>query len=148
MLERITIVGEAPSRSGARALHPDDCSSGRRLLEFTGWTRDEYLSCNLVNLFDEPVAKWDAQLARGRATRLRLSHCDLLVALGRRVERVLAGSPRRTREWFSDLGRGKFAIGWYVAPHPSGLNRWWNDEVNRRQARRFFNKLATAGWTP
>lgn len=28
-----------------------------------------------------------------------------------------------------------------VIPHPSGINRWWNEESNREEARRFFRDL-------
>jgi hypothetical protein len=30
----------------------------------------------------------------------------------------------------------------YVVPHPSGVNRWWNDPANRAAARRFFEGVA------
>lgn len=32
----------------------------------------------------------------------------------------------------------------YVIPHPSGVNRWWNDPKNRRAAWRFAEKMARA----
>lgn len=39
--------------------------------------------------------------------------------------------------------RVEFAGSWaVVVPHPSGVNRWWNDGQNLGRAKRFLRRLA------
>lgn len=35
-----------------------------------------------------------------------------------------------------------FALRAFIVPHPSGVNRWWNELANRAEARRFARRMA------
>jgi hypothetical protein len=48
------------------------------------------------------------------------------VLLGRRVAAAFGLASAPYLEWTEARGRT-----WVVMPHPSGVNRWWNDEENR-----------------
>jgi uracil-DNA glycosylase len=154
MLERVLIVGEAPSKRGARALHPDDCASGRRLLAYTGWTRDEYESTGKANLFAQPQPRWDAAEAASSLKSMPLCARDeFVVCLGKRVMLAVGFKTVPWLTWLMMPWPGTVVTGTEYrrvafVPHPSGLNRWWNDADNRLRARKFFNRLATGAWTP
>lgn len=138
---RVLFVGEAPTRVGARPLHPDDCDSGRRLLQYTGWDRADYLGphCERTNVFDvpTPAKEWSTYIARERVCWLDLDQYSYVVFLGRKVAASYVHSAA-----FLEWQRCP-PISVAICPHPSGMNRWWNDEQNRREARRFFNRLWT-----
>lgn len=36
---------------------------------------------------------------------------------------------------------------WAMLPHPSGVNRWWNEPENREAAREFLRQLLLEGKT-
>jgi hypothetical protein len=136
----ITIVGQAPSRRlNERAL---DCpGSGDRLAALCGIPRAEMLArCRAVNL----LARWpgksgkgdgfDMRAARRAASKMRMRGVVLL--LGWNVARATGSQSRTYLEWHRL--RGALAV---VFPHPSGVNRWYNDRANKRRAARFLRRL-------
>lgn len=159
MTARLLFVGEAPTPATiSHPLHPDYCDSGRRLLEYTGWSREEFLRLSdRTNLIGHPLPLlrsgatiWDTGEARRSADRVCRPEHYHVVLLGRKVSAAF-GAPTSQAffQWCPRLTKemthfGKIAI----CPHPSGRNRWWNDAHNRDQARKFFNRLATDVWTP
>jgi len=154
---RVLFVGEAPTISNVGfPLHPDYCDAGRRLLGYTGWSREEFLRlADRTNLFEHPQERWGPVSARDAATTMVVddwARYEHVVLLGRRVAdsfREVGSAPFFRCAFYgcatSARSRGTRA---YVCPHPSGRNRWWNDQNNRRAARRFFNRLATDVWEP
>ena len=74
-----------------------------------------------------------AQLEQGEPRKILM--------MGRKVRRAMG----RNGDW-DYLSWFKFykhdAV---VFPHPSGVNRWWNDPVNERQARFFLRELLRRG---
>jgi len=61
------------------------------------------------------------------------------VLLGGKVAAAFYMHRRPLFRWLDEFGDGALVA---VAPHPSGVSRWWNDPANLRRARRFWHKLA------
>ena len=112
--------------------------SGERIARLAGVRYvDDF--ADAANLYPNPRPKWRVRDAQNAADWLR-RHTPAdqpIVALGERVARAfrLDGLALFT---FQRIGGRPFA----VAPHPSGLSRWWNDETNVERARAFFRELA------
>lgn len=149
---KIVLIGEAPVQGARRPeewLHPRFCSSGRRLLLYSGWTLAELEACvERRNLYPHPVkaGEWRANQARAFAeieARTILANAPV-VLLGQRVAEafgILHGDLFRwTRTDLLAQGNAGFVTA-AVVPHPSGLNRWWNDLGNQVAARRFLREL-------
>jgi uracil-DNA glycosylase len=144
------IVGQAPSR-GRDGLEPLSGRSGRRLADLCGLTLEAFLArFDRVNLLAEwpgsAGAKGDAfPIDEARAAAESLAEVvaarDRIVLLGWNVARAFrfAGD---VDGWF-DWGRLSRDCGEVVvAPHPSGVNLWWNDPANVARARAFWRALA------
>jgi hypothetical protein len=126
------------------ALWPDppNCTGWRlwKLLEArNGATQDEY-----VQAFDRrnllPGKVWNAREARAAALRMVP---DLA---GRTV--VLLGQEVRHAFRIPKLLIHPQEVGltvWRQLPHPSGLNHWFNEEVNRAMAGMLLAELMEAG---
>lgn len=134
MSELVLIIGEAPSLG-----HPDtplEGSVGKRLAEYAGLTWREYLDrTERRNIFPTHVDPWPRDVAKARAEEVFPS------LIGRRT--ILLG--QRVADAFNFhwpllnwISVGGVTVA--VVPHPSGRNLWWNDAVNRSQARRFLRQ--------
>jgi len=95
--------------------------------------RDAFDRVNLHHHTLLSAAKWDAWAVRNLTPILRGRR---VIALGRRV-----GDALRTPDiWMTwSLWNGEF-IG-ATLPHPSGLNRWWNDSYHVTLARGFLKQV-------
>ncbi len=159
------LLGEAPNAATQHHprlwLLPDGSGiphSANRLLEYTGYDLETYLTTfdrdNLLHHLPRRDGKgrgFPIVAARRGARRIFDGgdrHRGILV-LGKRVARAfrwldsdlgslpLAGVDYLT--WFCvEDPRGLGGIPAVVVPHPSGINRWWNDAGNRAMARGFF----------
>jgi hypothetical protein len=132
-----------------------DCRSGGRLCRLAGWTPREYLRrLDRTNVVREPIppgggfplrrARLGALSILGALQRDRHSG---LVLLGRNVQRSFAW---RRPVGFLEWGEVLTADGSWraiVVPHPSGRNRWWNEEPNRAAVRDLFNDLKEGATT-
>lgn len=143
---RPLIIGEAPSRT-SDPRRPVTGRCGETLADFAGLSLAEFSRAFArANVFDEwpgsAGLKGDAfpiVHARVRAdTRLRprFVRGRTVVLLGRRVARAFHISA----EYFEAFGSYSATV--YVVPHPSGINRWYNDAANVRKMRRFMRSLA------
>jgi len=108
--------------------------SGARLRLLSGLDRDRYLeSFGRDNLHRRPSpgsrdrSAWDRISGRLEGRRV--------VALGRRAARATGASDI----WFRWTVAGGIVVS--SMPHPSGLNRWWNDPRNMDTAGRFVRTL-------
>lgn len=133
------LVGEAPARQrNRRAL---DGGSGDRLARMAGMEdRAELLrTFDAVNLLGRwPGAKgkgtsWDAARARRAAVRAPLR--GVCVLLGARVAAAYGLADLGVFQW-AKLPRA-LAV---VVPHPSGINRAYNDEATRAAAGRALHE--------
>lgn len=136
---KILIIGEAPGPAGAGP--PLDGAIGARIAEYAGVTVDEYRAmtyrANLLAAW--PGDAWPAAVAQASAeAMLHLMMEQRTILLGQRVAVAfgLRLAPLMTWRPLVDdhPAYGEVAI----LPHPSGLNRWWNDPENRAAARRFL----------
>lgn len=130
MSSTILLVGESnPYGSNPDfALYPyPDNSAGHRLCtRVLNMSRAAYLKeFDRTNLC---AGKWSMKEARDSAAKLRLSRIGI-VALGSKVSRAfgLKFEPFKLVE-----SSGVFFA---VLPHPSGLNRIWNDPLNYSAAK-------------
>lgn len=123
-------------------LDPALVRSGARLAELCGLPRDEFLArfarANLLPR--KPSGRFPIRQARAAAAAF-LDELDptvtRIVCLGRAAGALGLGTEHF--RWEPVGGRGALAC---RAPHPSGVNRWWNDPANVARAERFFRALA------
>jgi hypothetical protein len=137
------LIGQAPSRKGdpAKPLSRDPLAS--RLAHLCGLTKEEYLDAfervNILDAWPGKCGKGDAfPLAETRRNAALITadiRNERVVLLGKSVARSF-GIKANVLKWFR-FGAGR-AI---VLPHPSGVNRWYNDENNVIAARRIMRRL-------
>src|SRR5258708_4171208 len=138
------IVGEAPGKGGD-ASKPVEGRVGARLAACAGLTFEEFLTTfDRVNLLQEQPqdngngTDFNIKAAGRRARELELSleQLPLVMLLGKRV----AAAFRMTRvEYFQAAFIG--TVPTFVVPHPSGINRWYNDLDNELQMIRFMRGI-------
>lgn len=161
--ERIVMVGQAPSAAGSH--DPRHALTGapmRRLFRASGLELMQYVRTferhNLVptwmgyrkagdpgsgSLFDLSEA---AVTARKLADRLAGGR--RLLCWGKDVMKAFVG-PHRCHmtplTWYREEIEGfdnSYEVDCAIIPHPSGLNRWWNDLANVEAAGEFLRGLA------
>lgn len=156
---KVLLIGEAPGKTGERiGAGPFDPStrSGRRLADLAGVAdvRDVFGAINLLN-------RWPGRTAHGSAFpagQARKQAEQLWQDLPADVDLLLVGSRVATAfqvtaaplSWlgvvrpFEEVGerpiRGR-ARNVAIFPHPSPVNRYWNDPSNEVRARRFLRAL-------
>lgn len=129
----ILLLGEAPAR-GTKV--PFDGQSGDRLRKLLG---TEFNRLRLMNLYQMSRARagkgseWNANAARKRAKQFVIP-ADFVLLAGRRVAAAF-GIPKGVRYFEPCMVHDVVA---YVIPHPSGVNQWWNVELNVQRAKNFF----------
>jgi hypothetical protein len=162
------LVGQAPNGSTDGPSRPLTGTSGRRIAELAGLGYPhEYVRrfgrINLIETFpgyrengngDGEGDAFPIVEARAGARRIveevvRGGGGNELVLLGRGVTRAFRWEPS---SWFEETELAVLAkvdgsptthsLRLSVAPHPSGLNRYWNEEENRRLASEFFRERA------
>lgn len=131
-MQKILIVGQAPSRVKGR-------SSGR-LAKLAGLTRAEFedrtVWKNLINSVQGKQGKGDAfPMAEAKKAAIKILDGipaeSAILLLGGNVARAFGFKPK----YFNSIGPFK------IFPHPSGINRWYNDPRNVRKAQKFLRKI-------
>lgn len=155
-------------------LLPDDSGvshAANRLREFSGYSHRTYRGLferdNLLHALPPRQAKGRAfpvDLARAQSARVVRRAAEkhqAIVVLGRRAARAF--------QWYFRYPEGRIravtepmplqfglvaewdtagflggAVRGAMVPHPSAVNRWWNEARNRDAARRFFDALLEA----
>ena len=162
---QFAILGECPTRRmqphPALWLRPDNSRRRHcvnRLLTFAGWTAEQYLQVFRVRDNVSRTYEWRwSRRARDRARQVAIdavagavdAGLAGVVCLGRRsAEAVFGTNHYEPCAWHAaayDWSRGDVCarvitrVAWI--PHTSGRCRWWNDAVNREQARAFFDTI-------
>lgn len=142
--DRLLLIGQAPNSKD------DGCSPclGRfmhTLCEAAGIERHEYLErCerrNLLSHFPGKDGKGDAfPLGDARIAAESMNIRGRTVVLfGRNVAKAFGSALP-----FLGFAEHREAA-MYLFPHPSGLNRWWNDAGNVRAAGILFRRLVLSG---
>lgn len=142
---RALLVGEAPGKKADPSRPLIGGLVGKRLMDLLGFNLGLYVRrvdrVNVLDYFPGRTGKGDSfpmAEARQAADRLKTAlFCskDRVVLLGRRVAAAFKVKAEYL-EWV-EVGNTKVA----VLPHPSGINRWWNDPVNKSRATRFMREL-------
>lgn len=137
--DRVLLVGQAPAR-GADDLPAFSGRSGDRLRRLLGGLPEEdfkarFDAFNVLPRWPGKAGKGDRfplDVAKAIASRCRLRAGRVLLFGG---AAAAFGVGSRFRWVSTDAG--------LVAglPHPSGVNRWWNEEANRAEAGAFFAEL-------
>lgn len=118
---------------------PEGCTGWRiwqMLHERTGATRSDYMHVfERMNVMDSVT--WDRSTARVEANkRWPLLSGRTVVFLGQQVVWSFQLPKSEPLEWQNP--EPDFALSvplrWCLMPHPSGLNHWYNDPVNRMAA--------------
>jgi uracil-DNA glycosylase len=155
------IVGQAPSRVGDGT--PFSGPSGERLCRLVGVKTLEELrrTFDLKNLNPHPIPKrdrrrgdqFDHKLAIDTANRILRSRDTWdgdIVCCGRLVWRSFFPGQRPPDHWLSSYEtlvnhteRETTLVVLHYFPHPSGLNRWWNDVGNVLEAAALLKRV---GW--
>lgn len=143
---RPLLIGEAPARTTPAGWPPfyGAQRSGRILWELgfrVARAPDRPGNVDAINLLDEwPGRRWPKEIARDAADRMMktatLVEREHVVLVGRNVAEAFGVT---TLDWFEWIESESFRL--TVMPHPSPLNRWWNDERNRIRARNWTTQL-------
>ena len=149
--DKVVLVGQAPSKD-TEGRSPFSGRSGKRIAELMDIPHNElahhFALANILDYWPGKHGKGDAfplsdALAKGKRAREHLRD-RRVVAFGASVVKVLG------YEITDDLmlqfaaraiGRTGSMLLAFV-PHPSGINRWWNDPQNTRRARTFLHRVA------
>ena len=140
------IVGEAPSKNEVTE-RPLEGRVGRRLADLCGLTLEEFLQhferINLLHVrqdtrekgfeFDAEAARFEAEQMRN--TRMLFAEGRVTLLLGKRVGAAFGCPTNYFERWWIMNAEA------YVLPHPSGINRWWNDHANEDKAARFMREI-------
>lgn len=138
MSARVVLVGELNPYGGdpRHALYdePERASGGRLRRLVLGLPRRLYLDPELIERGNLCTGRWSAPAARARAARVVEERPEsVIVMLGRRVA---AAFGRESMDAATRDGR-------FVAiPHPSGLNRAWNDRTLVPRVRALLDEVA------
>jgi hypothetical protein len=114
-------------------------SSGARLLRMINEVATMYPS-EYEHAFDRRNLcrrQWSDKVAEDQAVKIHrtLRHGDVVVVLGHKVRRAM----RLPRDLKRKIIGG---VTFYWVPHPSGLNRIYNDPGTRRRVGRLLRRLA------
>ncbi len=151
------LVGQAPNSTGVGPALT--CVAGHRLANLCGLTTLDYSrTFGRINCLDEyhgrkgsgdafPIGEARRGADRildvvGRSDAGGYGH---LICLGRNVARAFyMRDDSEWLRWYGCFVRGGDVRPLFVAvaPHPSGLSRWYNDDDNWRRAAEFFARAA------
>jgi uracil-DNA glycosylase len=171
--KRPLLIGQAPARAGdGRAFTGASGNRLRGLLALPDWESLD-ATFKLLNVFPWPLPKrasgkgdeFPIEKARQHAMMLRgatrnglifreIWPNDAVILCGTRVWKAfqLPSSPEPLVPYLIKEGWDRFPSeglgyeGWwaYMLPHPSGVNRWWNEPENVASAQRFLKAMASA----
>jgi uracil-DNA glycosylase len=145
-MSRRLIFGPAPGRGPAGAL-PFAGRSGAFLAELVGLASFEEIRAmvlvqNVLTAWPGKNGKGDAfplEDARRAALRFRVSPGDRVLFVGRDAGRAFEFSARFLVWRPFRLAEAA------IIPHPSGINRWWNDAGNRSAGAEFLRNFLRGG---
>jgi uracil-DNA glycosylase len=148
--DRVVLLGQAPSRDGDPLRPLIGGGSGRILQLLTGTMVSQYRELyERRNLLKSWPGAADGKGDHFPTAEAHAAAVALLPRLaGRRV--VLLGSGVARAFGFDTLTPRfcwieRDGVRFALSPHPSPVNRWWNEYRNRAQAARFFGSITTGG---
>jgi uracil-DNA glycosylase len=158
---RVLFIGQGPSKDTADPITNEQCGPpfsgkcGKRLAHMMGVDQDKMLEMfdfeNVLTSFygHGPDGKGDlfpADVAAKAAFEM-IPRIDgrVVVFLGSNVAKAFKVQPFDYFSWVTLERPGCMVLG-VVAPHPSGVNRYWNDPVKRKFATNFYTHLTAANF--
>src|ERR1043166_3212165 len=139
---KIGLIGQAPSRRGDPR-KPLAGPSGRKIARLAGMSYDQLIACRRKHLntqYSGERGKGDtfdhAKGSINAADVLLDWRVERIVLLGKNVARCFGLRDLPFLAEISIYGR-RFLI----FPHPSGVNRWWNERRNERRARQLLQRF-------
>lgn len=152
MNKNYLIVGEAPGKNWDGKGPAFSGRSGKFLAKLAGLEgviSDHFPTVNLLKDNPGDVGKsFDMVRARVEAQKiLRRNPGVMLILAGKRTASAFGLFPTHTRYFmngklYCSLGQNRVRIHHYIViPHPSGLNRVWNDPKVVRKAKKFLGGL-------
>lgn len=145
------LIGEAPGKN-EHPPRPLEGRVGRRLATCAGISFEEFLErfdrTNLLSVRQDTKEKgfeFDHVAAKAEAERLHrevLQPGQTVVLLGRRVAKAFDMPPDPFVEHLRWAWGQRGFIKMYVVPHPSGINRWFNEPTNVSQMNEFMRRIA------
>ena len=146
---RIGLVGQAPSRLGDPR-KPLAGPNGRKIARLGGMSYEELVACRRKHLNTHYCAKrgkgetFDHAKGSANAADILLDwRVERIVLLGKNVARCFGFGDVPFLAEVRIYGR-RFLI----FPHPSGVNRWWNERRNERRAREFLQRFLRGDTVP
>ena len=146
---KIGLVGQAPSRRGDPR-KPLAGPNGKKIARLAGMSYDELIACRRRHLnthYNGQRGKGDPfDLAKGnvKAADVLLDwRVERIVLLGKNVARCFGFRDLPFLAEISIYGR-RFLI----FPHPSRMNRWWNERRNERRARQLLQRFLRGETVP
>lgn len=148
------IVGEAPAR-GRDNDPPFSSRSGQRISEMLGQPiHDIFDVANLLDYWPGSESKGSRFPVREASVwaefLVRNDKHERIILAGGRVAKAFKTRPElKVLEWASlwkytlmPVPDARRAVMVAILPHPSGVNRWYNDPDNRAAAERFLKREA------
>jgi uracil-DNA glycosylase len=139
---KIGLVGQAPSRRGDPR-KPLAGPNGRKIARLAGISYDELIACRRKHLnghYNGKRPKGDAfDHAKGNVNAADVLldwRVERIVLLGKNVARCFGFRDLPFLAEISLYGR-RFLI----FPHPSRVNRWWNERRNEQRARQLLQRF-------
>jgi len=139
---KIGLVGQAPSRRGDPR-KPLAGPNGRKIARLAGMSYEELIACRRRHLNPHYNGKrgednaFDHAKGNANAADVLMDwRVERIVLLGKKVARCFGFRDLPFLAEINIYGR-RFLI----FPHPSGVNRWWNERQNERRARQLLQRF-------
>jgi hypothetical protein len=147
---KIGLVGQAPSRRGDPR-KPLAGPNGRKIARLAGMSYDELIACRRRHLNTHYSGKrskgdvaFDHATGNVKAADVLMDwRVERIVLLGKNVARCFGFRDLPFLAEISIYGR-RFLI----FPHPSSVNRWWNERRNERRARQLLQRFLRGETVP
>jgi hypothetical protein len=146
---KIGLVGQAPSRRGDPR-KPLAGPNGQKIARLAGMSYDELIACRRKHLNTHYIGKrgkgdaFDHAKGNVNASDLLMDwRVERIVLLGKNVARCFGFRDLPFLAEIRIYGR-RFLI----FPHPSGVNRWWNERRNERRARQLLQRFLRGETAP
>ena len=146
--QKIGLVGQAPSRRGDPR-RPLAGPNGRKIAQLGGMSYDELIACRRKHLNTQYNGKpgkrdvFDEVQGNIKAANVLLDwRVERIVLLGKNVAHCFGFRDVPFLAEISLYGRS-----FLIFPHPSRVNRWWNERRNEQRARQLLQRFLR-GETP
>ena len=141
---KILLIGQAPSYNGNPSAPLSYGPTASKIIKLLGIHERRYFKrFDRINILDYWLGKFSKGDKFPMREAKRTARIKSYVISGRRILFVGLATARAFGFDYAPLRWRKFNGGIAaILPHPSGVNKWWNDPANRKTARRFMSSVA------